>query len=294
MLNRRTLPLSALRAFESAGHHLHMGRAGEDLGVTHGAISHQVRALEERLNVKLFIRANNRLKLTRAGERLLGAVREGFDRIVDGALHLDPNSLTGTLVIGCTESAGANWAVKLIGEFQLQYPQIDIHVVEVQAQQKEIPREIDVAICYGKPTAGGRLLEELVSPPVHPVCSPRILHGLPAITRPEHLGRLTLLHDSQNHWSRWFAAMEVTEPENVTQIHFYSTNLSLVAARLGFGVALCNPFEVQEDLREGRLVKLLKKTIPESQNYYLLTRLPEHRSLRAQLFGEWITRIFRQ
>jgi len=288
MLDRRTLPLSALRAFESAGRHLHMGRAGEDLGVTHGAISHQVRALEQQLGVSLFIRVNNRLQLTSAGERLLSSVREGFDRIVDGALHLDPDNLTGRLVIGCTESTGASWAIKHIGEFQLQYPQIDIHVVEVQPQQKNIPREVDVAICYGKPSTGGRQLEELVAPPVFPVCSPRILHGIAAITRPGQLGRLTLLHDSENDWSRWFAAMKVPAPENAKQIHFFSTNLSLVAARLGFGVALCNLFEIQEDLREGRLVKLLKKAVAESSNYYLLTNRPEHRSLRAQLFEDWI------
>ena len=288
MLDRRTLPLSALRAFESAGRHLHMGHAGEDLGVTHGAISHQVRALEQQLGVKLFIRANNRLKLTAAGERLLNAVRDGFDRIVDGALHLDPDSLTGSLVIGCTESTGASWAIRHIGEFQLQYPQIDIHVVEVRPQQMDIPREVDVAICYGKPKAGSRKLEELVSPPVYPVCSPRLLHGVPAITRPEHLGRLTLLHDRENTWSDWFAAMEVPEPENISQISFYSTNLALTAARLGYGVALCNLFEIQEDLRQGGLVKLLKKAVAESHNYYLLSNRPEHRSLRAQLFEDWI------
>jgi LysR family glycine cleavage system transcriptional activator len=288
MLNRRTLPLSALRAFESAGRTLHMGRAGEDLGVTHGAISHQVRALEEQLCVKLFIRANNRLKLTSAGDRLLSAVRDGFDCIVDGALHLDPDNLTGVLVIGCTESTGASWAIRHIGEFQLQYPQIDIHVVEIQPQQKVIPREVDVAICYGEPDSAGRQLEVLVSPPVFPVCSPRILQDIPAITKPGHLGQLTLLHDSQNNWSRWFAAMGEPEPENVRQIHFYSTSLSLTAARLGYGVALCNLFEIREDLRQGRLVKLLKKAVPESHNYYLLTNQPEHRSLRAQLFEDWI------
>lgn len=288
MLNRRTLPLSALRAFESAGRHLHMGRAGEDLGVTHGAISHQVRALEKQLNVKLFIRANNRLKLTNAGERLLTAVRNGFDNIIDGTLRLDANKLTGTLVIGCTESIGASWAIKHIGEFQLLYPQIDIHVVEVQPRQKNIPREIDVAICYGQPDAGNRRLEVLVSPPVFPVCSPRILHDLPAITRPEQVGHLTLLHDSQNSWSLWFAAMNEPEPSNMSQMYFYSTNLSLTAARLGYGVALCNPFEIQEDLREGRLVMLLKKTIPEAHNYYLLTNPEAHRTLRAQLFEDWI------
>lgn len=291
MFERRTLPLSALRAFESAGRHLHMGRAGEDLGVTHGAISHQVRALEGQLGVKLFIRANNRLKLTGAGERLLIAVRDGFNRIVDEALHLDPDNLTGRLVIGCTESTGASWAVKHIGEFQLQYPQIDIHVVEVSPRQKSIPREIDVAICYGKPDAGGRRLQKLASPPVFPVCSPQILHGIPAITRPEHLGRLTLLHDSLNNWDDWFAAMELTVPPDIAGMHFYSTNLSLTAARLGFGVALCNPFEIREDLRSGRLVKLLKKEVPETYNYYLLTNQLEHRSLRAELFEDWIKTV---
>ncbi len=288
ILNRRTLPLSALRAFESAGRHLHMGRAGEDLGVTHGAISHQVRALEQQLNVKLFIRANNRLKLTSEGERLLNAVRDGFDRIVDGTLRLDTDTLSGNLVIGCTESTGASWAIKYIGEFQLLYPQIDINVVEVQPRQKDIPREVEIAICYGKPDAGGRRLEELISPPVHPVCSPTILHGLPPVTRPRQIGRLTLLHDSQNSWSNWFAAMNEPEPVNATQMYFYSTNLSLTAARLGYGVALCNPFEVQEDLRQGRLVKLLKKSVPEAHSYYLLSNHAKHQSLRAQLFEDWL------
>lgn len=288
MLDRRTLPLSALRAFESAGRRLHMGRAGEDLGVTHGAISHQVRMLEQQLNVELFIRANNRLKLTSAGERLLTAVRDGFDRIIDGALQLDADQLTGDLVIGCTESIGASWGVKLICEFQLIYPQIDVHVVEVQPKQKDIPREVDIAICYGKPEATGRRIYELASPPVYPVCSPRILHGIPAITRPAHIGRLTLIHDGQNNWSRWFAAMNEPEPVNAHEVHFFSTSLSLTAARQGYGVALCNPFEVQEDLRQGSLVTLLKKAVPESQNYYLLTNPNENRSLRAQLFEDWL------
>jgi LysR family glycine cleavage system transcriptional activator len=82
--------------------------------------------------------------------------------------------------------------------------------------------------------------------------------------------------------------MDVAVPENARHLHFYSTNLSLTAARLGYGVALCNPFETQEDLRQGRLARPLKQAIPESHNYYLLTNQPEHRSLRAQLFEDWI------
>lgn len=288
MLDRRTMPLSALRAFESAGRHLHMGHAGEELGVTHGAISHQVRALERQLGMPLFIRSNNRLRLTAAGERLLEAVRDGFNRIVDEALQLDPDNLAGRLVIGCTESTGASWAVNRICAFQAQYPQVEVRVVEVQQRQKRISRDIDVAICYGRPDPGRRHVRQLATPFVYPVCSPQILHGTDPVTRPEHIGRLTLLHDGQNRWQDWFAAMGVENAESDRGIHFFSTNLALTASRLGHGVALCNPYEIQEDLRHGRLVQLLDKGMPETHSYYLLTHPPEQMPLRAKLFEEWI------
>ncbi len=293
MFDRRTLPLSALRAFESAGRHLHLGRAGSELGVTHGAVSHQVRALEQKLGLKLFTRANNRLRLTSAGEHLLNSVRDGFDRIVDGTLHLNPDSIAGELTIGCTHTSGSSWAVKHIMQFQANYPQMEIGVVEVRPQQQEIPSEIDIAICYGKPNVGNRRLEPLIAPSVFPVCSPTLLFGRESIDSPEQLTRLPLLQDDQNTWPRWFSAMDVDVPDSIRQTHFFSTALSLTAARNGFGVALCNPLEVQDDLREGRLVKVLEDSIPESHEYYLLCNFDEGQSLRAQLFEEWINKLMK-
>jgi LysR family glycine cleavage system transcriptional activator len=293
MFDRRTLPLSALRAFESAGRHLHLGRAGSELGVTHGAVSHQVRALEEKLGLKLFTRANNRLQLTSAGENLLNSVRDGFDRIVDGALHLNPDSIAGELTIGCTHTSGSSWAVKHIMQFQENYPQMEIRVVEVRPQQIEIPSEIDIAICYGKPNVGDRRLEDLISPAVFPVCSPTLLFGQESVENPEQLARLPLLQDNQNTWPRWFSAMGVAVPDTIRQTHFFSTALSLTAARNGFGVALCNPLEVQDDLREGRLVRVLEQSIPESHQYYLLCNFDKGQSLRAQLFEEWINNVMK-
>ena len=288
MLNRRTLPLSALRAFECAGRHLHLGRAGNELGVTHGAISHQVRALEQRLGIKLFSRANNRLKLTSAGEQLLISVRDGFDRIVDGTLHLNPDSVAGELTIGCTQTTGSSWAVKHIMQFQANYPQMEIRVLEVHPLQQEIPRDIDIAICYGKPEAGDRRLEDLISLSVFPVCSPTLLFGQTAIETPLELAQLPLLHDNQNSWSKWFLEMGVKTTELNQQTHFFSTLLSLTAARSGYGVALCNPLEVQDDLREGRLVRILDHAMPESQNYYLLCDPVATQSRRAKLFEAWV------
>jgi len=288
LLNKRTLPLSGLRAFECAGRHLHLGRAGEELGVTHGAISHQVRALEAQLGVKLFIRANSRLHLTDAGQRLLTAVGEGFEKILEGAQHLDPGSMSGSLTIACTQTAGISWIARHICDFQAQYPQIAIYTVEVKPQQRDIPREIDIAICYGMPQANERRVEELWKPDIFPVCSPRLIHGEAVVLRPDHLTRFPLIHDGQNSWDRWFDAMQISEPDNVSPMHFFNTAISLVAARQGYGIALCNHFEVKEDLREGRLVKLFNQTIPESHSYYLLADREENPPLRVQIFEAWI------
>lgn len=287
MLDRRTLPLSALRAFESAGRHLHLGRAGEELGVTHGAISHQIRALEEQLGVKLFIRANNRLQLSAPGQRLLEAITEGFDRILDAALHLDPDSLSGRLTIGCTQTV-AHWISRHICEFQRHYQQIEIHTMEVKPQQRALPPEIDIAICFGKPHSRSRNIAELVSARIFPVCSPRLLHDRAAITTPQELTQFPLLHNGLDHWERWLAATETQLDSSAQQIYFFNTELSLNAARQGYGVALGNQLEVQEDLREGRLTQLLDITFPDSDNYYLLSDMPEKQSLRAQLFEDWI------
>jgi LysR family glycine cleavage system transcriptional activator len=294
MLDRRSLPLSALRAFESAGRHLHLGKAGAELGVTHGAVSHQVRALEQKLGIKLFTRVSNRLLLTNAGEILLNSVREGFDLIVDGALHLSPDTIAGEIKIGCTHTAGSSWVVKHIMQFQAQYPQIEIHVVEVRPEQRDISHDIDIAICYGKPFAGERRLEELITPEVFPVCSPTLLFGQASIDHPAQLARLPLLHDNQNSWLRWFQTMGAEFPGSIQQTHFFSTALSLTAARNGYGVALCNPLEVQDDLREGKLVKLLEQTMPESQSYYLLCNYAKGQSLRAQLFEEWMMEVMQK
>jgi LysR family glycine cleavage system transcriptional activator len=288
MFKRRDMPLSALRAFESAGRHLHLGRAGADLGVTHGAISHQIRALERQLGVKLFTRAHNRLQLTSAGARLLTAVREGLDRIVDGALHLSPDDSTGDLVIACTQTIAETWAVKQVAQFGATYPQIRIRLVEIEPQQESIPAEVDVALCYGAPDSAGRRCEELVAAPLFPVCSPRLLRGSGAFSHPEDLSKYTLLADRQNSWERWYESMNALLPNGAHQIALFSNVLCLKAARLGLGIALGNPLEVHEDLEEGLLVELLNRSVSESESYFLLADELDSQSLRARLFEQWI------
>lgn len=292
-MDRRTLPLSSLRAFESAAEFLHLGRAGDRLGVTHGAISHQIRALEDKLGVALFIRAHNRLSLTPAGARLHQAVKEGLDRILDGTRNLDPEQLAGPLTLGCTQTIATSWAAKHICEFQKRYPTIDITVREIEPRQKTIPREIDIAICYGAPTQDDRHLARLASPSLFPVCSPQLVSARTDRLTFDNLQQFPLIHDKQVSWDRWFAAQGFVQSDQIRNIVFANTSQALTAARLGYGVALCNDFETQDYIREGQLIKLSDKSIPEEKDYFLLTPSSGRRSAKTQTFEDWIVRACR-
>jgi len=295
MLDRRKIPLAALRAFECAGRHQNFSRAGEELGVTHGAISHQVRALEEQLNSQLFIRSSNRLQLTSAGERLLAAVSDGFDRIVEGTLNLNPGTLAGKLIIGCTASTSAGWAAKYVCQFQQLYPEIQIELVEIKPHQKQIPRGIDLALCYGEPTESNRrTMTELMEMAIFPVCSPRILHGKAVIKRVAELIDYPLLEDHTDSWERWFKVANINVGERLQITRFFSTHQALDSARNGFGIALGNHFEVEENLRDGSLIKAMDKSIPDPSHYYLVTNKKENQTVRERLFEDWLKKAINE
>ena len=288
MIDRRTLPLSALRAFDAVAEHRTLRRAGEALGVTHGAISHQIRALETQLGVPLFSRKHNRLTLTPAGEQLNMAVRDGFDRLIAGTRNLDPDQISGPLFIGCTVTSAASWAIRHIMAFSAAYPQIELHIDEIAPGQQDLPSRIDVAICYGRPGGGSWVVSELTDALLYPVCSPKLLHQSGPISRVDDLGRLPLLHSRQNRWRDWFEGMGASLPEEATNFYFENDYVCQSAARRGYGVALCNALETQEDMQEGRLTRLFSKPTPEAEKYYLAGSPKGQRAAKVQLFIDWI------
>ena len=288
MLDRRTLPLSALRAFESAGRHLHFQKAGLELGVSQSAISHQVRSLEEKLDARLFNRSGNRLSLTPAGKFLLEKATGAFERLIDGAERLAPDAIAGKLIFGCTTTLLVNLLMKTIGRFRESYPEIDIEVVELKPLQKVIPREIELAFCFGEPVTNGRRVEALAREEIFPVCSPGMLQVVPKVTRPAHLLQLPLLHNNLGNWVRWFSTANLPAAEANHNLWFFNTHVALAAARQGLGVALATRLEVHDDLLRGTLVKLLNTSIPDRDQYYLVTHFPQHQTNRERLFERWL------
>lgn len=287
-LSRRTLPLSALRSFECAGRHLHFQKAGQELGVTQSAISHQIRSLEELLNTRLFDRSGNRLTLTPAGTLLLEKSSKAFDQLIEAAEGLAPDVIAGKLTLGCTTTLLVSLVMNTIGRFREAYPEIDLDVVEIKPRQKEIPRELELAFCFGEPIAKDRRIEPLIREKIFPVCSPRLLQGSTRISRPAQLLNLPLLHNNLGHWERWLSSARLSPSDAKNHLRFFNTHVALSAARRGLGVALATSLEVQNDLLTGALIKVLDYSIEEPDQYYLVAHFPENQSNRALLFEHWL------
>lgn len=288
MLSRRTLPLSALRSFECAGRHLHFQAAGQELGVTQSAISHQIRSLEEQLNVRLFDRSGNRLTLTPAGTLLLEKSSKAFDQLINAAEGLAPDTMAGKLTLGCTTTLLVSLVMNTISRFREAYPEIDLEVIEIKPMQKEIPREMELAFCFGEPVSKDRRIEPLIREEMFPVCSPRLLQSMARVTRPAQLLNLPLIHNNLGHWERWLATARLSPTDAKNHLRFFNTHVALSAARRGLGVALATSLEVQNDLLTGALVKVLDYSITEPDQYYLVAHFPENQSNRALLFEHWL------
>src|SRR5256885_4428090 len=146
---RRLPPLNALKAFEAAARHESFTRAAGELFVTQGAVSHQVKALEEELGLKLFRCEHQRLVITDAGRAYLEVVRDAFDRIAMGTERLQQRQNTGALTVTTSPNFAAKWLVHRLGRFAEQHPGIDLRV-SASLHHVDFAREdIDLAVRHG-------------------------------------------------------------------------------------------------------------------------------------------------
>lgn len=288
LLTRRNLPLNALRAFEAAAEHCHLRKAAADLGVSHGAISRQVRLLEQQLGVRLFDRSHNKLALTSAGLRLLEGVSASFDELTQAALYLNPQSMAGPLVVASTPSITVTWLVSIVGRFSQRYPEVEIRMVNIEPLQQQLPADVDVAICYGQAEPDGRELSALFTDQYFPVCNPRLLTQRNAVIKVSDLLAYPLLHDRHQHWPRWLAQYLPEHKQTPRGIYLSEAHQVLSAVREGFGIGLVDKTEVYQDLREGRLRALSEHKIAAQHQHYLLTDKPDKQTIRAQVFTEFL------
>lgn len=287
-LTRRGLPVNALRVFEVVARRGQLAAAARELGVTHGAVSRQLKQLERELGVPLFDREGRSLALNARGSRLKAVVSRALDDITEGLRQLSPGSLAGPLTLACTPSMAANWLADLVGAFSERYPEIEIHLLMIQPTQRALPSEFDVAVCFGEPESSGNEIELLYSENFFPVVSPRLLAKRPRIEKPRDLLAFPLIHDRIDHWPKWLRSVGLEEAQVERNVFVQEAHLSLHAARAGNGVALCDVLEVREDLESGTLVRPFREAIPANHAVYLVVQSRRADDVRVGVFCDWI------
>lgn len=288
-MSRRLPPLNALKAFEAAARHMSFTRAAEELFVTQAAISHQIKALEEFLGLKLFRRKNRTLFLTEEGQSYFQDIRELFSSLLDATDRVLARTAKGALTVSMTPSFAIQWLVPRLTEFSEQNPEIDVRIKAVDSEEASLTEGVDVAIYYGRGRWNGLRVDKLLTEYQLPLCSPSRLKGPRALNKPEDLKHHVLLHDgSRIHWKNWLSQLGV-EGVNANQGPLFShTTLVLQAAIHGQGVALGHSVLAQPEIAAGRLVCPFPGRLVSKDAYYLVC--DEHQADLGKIsaFRNWI------
>ncbi|MFX0540882.1 LysR substrate-binding domain-containing protein [Roseovarius sp. S4756] len=285
---RRLPSLSALRAFEATGRRGNLSHAAEELYVTHGAISKQVKALENALGLTLTRRAGRGIELTSQGRRLIPYLTKAFDDI-DAALRtLSSETFEGHMVISCMPGLTNSWLIPRLPSFLSQYPGVSLTVL---TPHEASTHEADIEIRYGRPGWPDRNITLLRQLDVFPVCSPRLMNGPNPVRRIEDLFQHTLIDEPGGaHWREFFVS-QGKDPSKVTRtLRFQDFTHGQTAALEGLGIAMGDDLTMEGDLAAGRLIRPLPTVVRrQSLAYYLLTAPDQPLTGAMRVFIDWLT-----
>ncbi len=285
---KRLPPLNALKAFEAAGRHLNFRLAAEEIGVTHGAVAQHVRALEARMDVKLFHRQPRGLALTDEGRKFLAPVRRAFEMIAEATEELRPH--LAELTISATPSFASKWLVPRLGSFTESHPQIDVTVDAATGLANFQDDGIDIAVRQGKPPFGpGLVATPLFPQELYAVCSPRLLEGQHPLRSPDDLAHHVLLHDAHGLWPLF---LEEVFPEKQKptprSMNFNQTSLAVDAAVAGQGVALVSDPLVTSELADGRLCRPFEHSITGAFGFFVVAPRSPRNPDSVHCMREWL------
>jgi LysR family glycine cleavage system transcriptional activator len=288
----RLPPLNALRAFEAAARHMSITLAADELHVTAGAVSRQIKSLEDVLGLQLFKRGHREISLTRQGGDYYRAVTRSLDALREATRRLTRSRQRKQLKIRAYTTFAMRWLIPRLSGFHAAHPDIEV-LLKASLEPVDFRKEdIDGAIRLGDGNWPGSNTYRLVDNILTPVASPALLKSGPKLKKPADLARHTLLHSiaRPDDWATWLEAAGVrTQIDAHAGMTYESSAMAYAAAIEGQGVAIAQRFLVAQDLQDGSLVQPFRKTVDMGDfTYYLLT--PRHReeSYHMKTFRLWL------
>jgi LysR family transcriptional regulator, glycine cleavage system transcriptional activator len=284
----RLPPLNALKAFEAAARHESFTRAAEELCVTQGAVSHQVKALEAELAIKLFNRERQRLIITEAGRDYLAVVRDALDRIAIGTERLLERQNAGVLTVSTSPDFAAKWLVHRLGHFAEAHPSIDLRVSAAMHHVDFAREDVDMAVRHGDGNWPSLDAVQLSSEQLFAICSPKLLSGR-RLGKPADLLKFPLIHlDSRVDWTKWLRAAGMSD-DNVRHGPVLNRAAMVIDAAInGQGIALARTTLAAWDLINGRLVRPFSAALRLSKTYWIVCPKATSNVPKIATFRDWL------
>jgi DNA-binding transcriptional LysR family regulator len=299
MIDRRWLPLNALRAFEGVAKHGSFTAAAHALLISQSALSRHVIALERLTGVPLFERRPHALTLTKAGQLLLPAVVKSFDRL---EYALDDIRNEGapaqrTLRVQMPPSFAVQLAVPILRDFRRASTEVDIDLISPYGVGPPLG-EVDVAVVYSRPVVTDLVTDLLWSVRLSVLCHPDIAaahrgQDLATFIEANEIVHVRIAELPRHHmWSQFVRAQGLTAVNIERGLVFDTAVLAVQYALAGQGIALVDTNLFAEELKSGRLVKPFEATLDDGYGYYLTTHPEGLGDTAIALFRSWLIERF--
>jgi len=285
-----------LQVFACAARHLSFTRCAEELHVTPGAISQQMRQLEERLGFALFHRVARGLELTAEGQRLAIVANEVHSRIDDELRLLHSGRIGGVFKLRCIPSFLSKWLMPRLPQLERAFPDIQLRIIAEDSSGSLRDDDFDLAIDLNDGSYPGLMTTSLLEEVLFPVCSPALQAGKPPLDTPSQLVHYPLLHDI----TAWRGSYEYAEWEfylnaigasgiDVRRGHTFNRNhLTIEAAIMGMGVAIARKALITNELEEGSLIIPFGHPIAARKKYVLVYREGALQTPARRAVHDWL------
>lgn len=284
-----TLPLQALRTFVEVSQRGSITAAAQALHVTPGAISQQIRLLEDRLGIALLVRERHGMRMTEAGADVYPMLSAAFAQVDKAVDMLEAMKARQSLTVSTVATFAASWLVPRLGRFKQRHPHIEIRVEATPALVDLRRDHVDVALRHGLGDYPGLDVVPLMAPVLVPVAAPGLAASV-TLTDPADCLDYPLLHDADRaDWPLWLSAHGVAQDPRAQRGNAFDDDFLLIrAAESGQGLALVPAAHAQEEIAAGRLVQVLDKPWPSRFAYYAVSRPGAAQRPEVRAFIDWI------
>jgi LysR family glycine cleavage system transcriptional activator len=284
--------LKCLVAFEATARNLSFSRAGVELNLTQTAISHQIKALEDLLGARLFVRQGNTIRLTDIGREYLGPARAAITEVFSATDRAINHGRGDVLTIASPGTYLTKCLLPRLPDFRKRFPKIFLRIQTIVPFEIPLLQDFDISIQYGTGDWPGMTAHKIADEEVFPICSPRLLKERHGLKRPADLRHHTMIRTRspfipRDDWPFWLESAGIPDVEFADTILCDLLYPSFQAAIEGLGVAMGRSGVVERDIAAGRLVEPFSIRIPSISGYYLVAPPKRFELEKVQQFLGW-------